>query len=232
MFVSPGDLAADAAVIGGEAHHHLVHVLRVRVGEHIALLDGLGGAWEAMVEGADRRALRARLVGPLAALPEPAVGVTVAQALGKGDRFEQVVQHATEMGAAAFVPLVTQRTVVRIDPRDVEAKRARWRQIARGAAEQAGRARVPVVEPPATLETVAGRFGEFGAAILLHPEAPRLGALASGTESVLLLVGPEGGFAPNELERAAAAGARLASLGLYVLRTETAALAALSRILA
>jgi len=263
LFVDSASFASPTILIDGPDAHHLLHVLRVRAGESVVLLDNRGHAFYAEIIAADRRSLTVRLCSPAEVAPEPPVSIAVAQALGKGDRFEQVVQHATEIGASAFIPLQTERSVVRLDAREAESKRARWSLIAKGAAEQAGRALIPRVHAVATLPELAGRFGEYNAVIILHPgamplrqwkeartqtitpsplsgpadwagQAPPLQGprfACPFTPSALLLVGPEGGFTPAEVAAAQGAGAHVVSLGPYTLRTETAALVAVSQIL-
>jgi 16S rRNA (uracil1498-N3)-methyltransferase len=235
LFLTPAQLASETVTISGADAHHLLNVLRVRAGERLLLLDGLGGAWHAEVLDTGKRELTARRLEPAAVAPEPVLHLTVAQALGKGDKFEQVIQHGTEVGAAAFIPLHTERGVVRVDAKSADAKRERWTLIAKGAAEQSGRAVIPSVEPPASFSALLPRLGEFDAALLLHPEgedaAPLLRAEARAGRRWLLMVGPEGGFSPAEVEQARGAGAWVASLGEHILRTETAALIAAAQVL-
>jgi 16S rRNA (uracil1498-N3)-methyltransferase len=239
LFLPHADLSADVVRIDGSDHHHLANVLRARVGESLTLLDDTGNAVHAEICAIGKQNLSARILGPADVAPEPPVHITVAQALGKGDRFEQAIQHATEAGASAFIPMRTDRAVVRLDGRDAGAKRARWSLVAKGAAEQAGRARIPSVSPLTTLADLSSRFADYALVLLLHPEGePLVEALGVGrwalgvsAQRLLLLVGPEGGFAPEEVKQVEAAGARVVSLGPHVLRTETAALVAVSQIL-
>lgn len=236
LFVPGADLTRESITLDGPDAHHLLNVLRIREGEPLTLLDDSGGACRAEVTGLGKRTVTASILGAAPCPPDPPVRITVAQALGKGDKFEQVLQHATEIGASAFIPLLTERTVTKLDVRDAESKLARWSLIAKGAAEQAGRGRIPVVEPPATLRELCSRFAGFDYVMLLNPPEELTKAAASHTPTfphchTLLLVGPEGGFSPSEVEMASTAGAVRTSLGPFTLRTETAALVALSRIL-
>jgi 16S rRNA (uracil1498-N3)-methyltransferase len=178
-------------------------------------------------------------------LPEPATHITVAQALGKFDKFEQVVQHGTEVGASQFVPIQAERSVVRLNNSDI--KLARWRQIARDAARQCGRSRVPIVTQPAesldlfshdcelVLRGNSLPNGQIRAFMHTDVESQSVRTLLSGLSErpseIAIAIGPEGGWSINEVTAALSSGWIAISLGRYVLRTETAALVAISRIL-
>jgi 16S rRNA (uracil1498-N3)-methyltransferase len=232
LFLPDADLTASTLIIEGADQHHLVNVLRVRLGEELVVLDNRGGAVRAEITTVEKRTLTVQTRGAAAVPAEPSCRITVAQALGKGDKFEQVIQHGTEIGAAAFLPLLTERTVVRLDAKEADGKRLRWQGIAKGAAEQSGRARIPVIEPVLTFRALVALFSEYDAVLLLHPGGVPLAAITLSAASVLLLVGPEGGFSPGEITAAEEGGAHITALTPYVLRTETAALVALSRLLA
>ncbi|MBO9600124.1 MAG: RNA methyltransferase, partial [Cohnella sp.] len=172
---------------------------------------------------------------------EMAWRVTVAQSLPKGDKLETVIQKGTEAGAAAFLPFLSQRTVVQYDDRK-EAKRVdRWRRIAKEAAEQSHRGVVPEVMAVSSWKSLIGRFAEYDLVLLCYEEEGRAGnglrrvltefaanRVEGGEPRILIVVGPEGGFDEREAEAAAAAGALPIGLGKRILRTETAALYALA----
>ncbi len=233
LFIPGADLRQPCVTIGGPDYHHLVHVLRVRPGEILTLLDNAGSAAAGEVDEIRKRDLTVRVLAQVSPPAAAAVHVTVAQALGKGDRFEQALQHATEVGASAFIPLLTERTVVRVDGRDHAAKLARWAQVVKGAAEQSGRDHIPEVEPIRTLPDLCGNLNPYDSVLLLHPEGDRINQGFSGPsrERVLLLIGPEGGFSPPEVDLARTAGAVVTRVSDYTLRTETAAVVALAQIL-
>jgi 16S rRNA (uracil1498-N3)-methyltransferase len=205
------------------------------------LFDGTGGEWtaELVTLGRDAGSPRAgpkpgtaRLLHHAHPAREPNRRITLGQALLKADRFEWVLQKGTELGVAAFEPLVTRRTVATGGNEADSPRMERWRRIVAEAAEQSGRCVVPCVAAPSPLAAVLARpeatvllwEGErsrpFGAAL------ERAAALGDGT--VRLLIGPEGGFDPQEAAAAEAAGAFTATLGPRILRSETAALAAVA----
>ncbi len=234
LFVEPEALRGDPVVVEGADCHHLANVLRVRVGERMHLLDGVGGSWEAEVAEVGRRQVTLRRVSPLPPPPEPARRIVIAQALGKGDRFEEAIQHATEAGASAFIPLVTERGVPRLDAADWERKAERWRRVLKGAAEQSFRASVPELHAQGTVREVAERCAAEGAVFVLHADGlPLADALAeAGPERpVVFLIGPEGGFTDTEVADATSAGAQAVSLGPFILRTETAGVFAVAQTL-
>jgi 16S rRNA (uracil1498-N3)-methyltransferase len=201
-----------------------VAVLRLRPGDEIEVFDGRGARHRASLE---EGALRLGEALPREA--ERAVQVTLVQALAKGEKMDLVVQKATELGVARIVPLASERSVVKLDARRGASRTERWRKIAQEAARQSQRADVPRIDEPATWADVL----ELGPGLLLDPEERtlRLGQAARGVRRVLIAVGPEGGFSPEERERAVAAGMLPVGLGPLVLRTETAGLAAVAVIL-
>lgn len=241
LFVPGANLQAATLEIGEPDFHHLIRVLRMRVGDPLVVLDNAGSAVHAEISAIQKRSFTARLGSAAEVAPEPSIHITVAQALGKGDKFEQVIAHNTEIGASAFIPLETERAVVRLTPEEAKVKRARWNLVAKGAVEQAGRARIPSITPLQTLSELVCRFDEYARVIVLHPCGVHLACVLDekkeerGDDSIasplLLVIGPEGGFSPDEVNSMRKAGAHVVSLGPYILRTETAALVAISQIL-
>jgi 16S rRNA (uracil1498-N3)-methyltransferase len=221
------DVAEGAVVeLRGDEAKHAVTVARARVGERLAIGDGAGLVVEGAVLRADRDGL-ALEVDAVRRVPAPSPRLVLVQALAKGDRDELAVQAAVELGVAGIVPWSAERSVSRWDGAKAEKGRARWAAIAREAAKQSLRAHVPPVEPLAATAELARRAGRI---VVLEPTAEaRLAALdLAGDEDVLLVVGPEGGVSPRELDRLAEAGATPARLGAEVLRTSTAGPAAVA----
>lgn len=224
----PGELAHDEVVLSGAEAHHAAAVRRVRVGEAVTVGDGLG-AWHAgeCVEVSPKRVVVR--IGSRATVPAPTPRLVLVQALAKGDRDERAVQAATELGVDEVVPWQASRSVSRWDAQKAAKGVARWQAIVREAAKQAHRAWTPVVTEPVTTAQLAERAAR-STMLLLEPRATqRLSQTALPVEGdVVLVVGPEGGFAPEELEQLLAAGARTVLLGDTVLRTSTAGPAALA----
>jgi len=214
---------------GGDAHH-ITDVLRLRAGDRIEVIDSTANAFVAELEG-DGAELVARLVETSTPLPVERLRVDVAQALPKGAKMDLVVEKATELGAAAIHPFTSERTIVRVAG---DEKAARWNRIARSAAEQSGRRRVPPVETPVSYAELLERFGRYDLVLFAwestdrDPLRERLAQLLRGVRTVLVVIGPEGGFTHAEADAARARGASIISLGPRILRTETAALALLA----
>lgn len=217
FFVAPTDVAGERFALPASIERQIRTVLRLRDGERIVLLTGDGSESVCRLEGVECVVEERR-----ASLGEPRHRLTVVQALLKGDALEEVVQHGTEVGVAAFRLVVTERSVAReLSPRKLE----RLRAIAREAAEQSERGRIPEVHAPVPVRET---FVPGSVVLLERHAAPRLSELEPPSSVV---IGPEGGFTTAEVEAASASGLLLAGLGPRILRSETVAVAAAAAIL-
>jgi 16S rRNA (uracil1498-N3)-methyltransferase len=224
--------AGALAVVGGDEGFHAASVRRIRAGEQLVLGDGAGVLARCVVEQAGRDGLRARVLGRWSVAPgQPPV--TVVQALPKSERSELAIELATEAGADAFVAWQAARCVARWEGARVDKGLRRWRAVVRSAARQSRRAHIPPVEGPLCTAQLAQRISDqvaSGAVVLVLHEAAtdRLADLALAQEnSLMLVVGPEGGIAPDEIAVLTDAGAVAVRLGPTVLRTSSAAAVAL-----
>jgi 16S rRNA (uracil1498-N3)-methyltransferase len=228
----PGELAAGSTCVLPPAQaHHAARVLRLRAGEPVTLFNGDGGEYAAVIAriARDRVALD---VGARAEIDrEAALAVTLEQAISSGERMDFTVQKAVELGVVAIRPLTTTRSVVRLAADRAERRVAHWQTVANHACEQCGRNRVPAVAPVAALHewlTGAARAPGILSVVLSARGTCRLRDLARPHGAITLLAGPEGGFTPEEERIAEQAGCLPVRLGPRVLRTETAALAAIA----
>ncbi|HEY2590041.1 MAG TPA: 16S rRNA (uracil(1498)-N(3))-methyltransferase [Steroidobacteraceae bacterium] len=222
-------LSADTLVeIGGAAANHITRVLRLKAGDAITTFDGRGGEYEARID-AMRKDRVLVLVGAYRAVErESPLAVTLAQGVSRGERMDFVVQKATELGVRRIVPLITERSVVRLDSKQAEAKVRHWRAVVIAACEQCGRNILPELSQPRRLETLLARPDAPLQRLVLSPHGEqRMGELDI-RGPVLVLIGPEGGLSESELSAALRTGFRAVRLGPRILRTETAALAALA----
>ncbi|MEZ3161085.1 16S rRNA (uracil(1498)-N(3))-methyltransferase [Microbacterium sp. BWT-B31] len=217
-------------VLTGAEAHHAATVRRVRVGEEVTVGDGRGAWLTGTCESVGPREVVVRVDTRTDAAPA-APRIVLVQALAKGDRDELAVQAATELGVDEIVPWQAARSVSRWDAAKAVKGRARWAAIVREAAKQAHRAWVPEVSDVVTTKQLAAR-AEASVVVVLEPTGrTRLTKLAldpQDARDVVLVVGPEGGIAPEELDALEASGATLVRLGETVLRTSTAGPAALA----
>jgi 16S rRNA (uracil1498-N3)-methyltransferase len=215
-------------VLPEHAAHHAHEVLRLRPGDAVRIFDGRGSEFEAVLEAVHRKEVSARLGEAVEPRPESPLRLTLAVAPLKGDRMELVIQKATELGVAEIRPVVTIRTDAAARPALRGSRQERWDKVASGAAEQCGRAVVPQVQPTVELDELLRMPFDGRKLLFLETEAvPALRREPKAT-SATLLIGPPGGFEDRETDAARAAGYEAARLGPRVLRTETAALAALA----
>ncbi len=226
----PG-LNAEAShfVVEGEEARHALKVMRLRVGECCELFDGRGHALRArIVATAGSSSMQLEAVEQLPALP-PVADITLALAIPKGTNMDLIVQKAVEMGVSRIVPLISERTIVRLDAAGGEAKAAKWQRTVLEACKQCGVNTLPVVETPQSYAHFLKR-GDLPALKLqcaIVPEARPLRTVleagrVAGVQSVALLIGPEGDFSPDEYAAGQAAGFEPVSLGPIILRVETA----------
>jgi 16S rRNA (uracil1498-N3)-methyltransferase len=233
----PGGVAARPLPLSAADVHHAANVLRVKAGETIEVVEPNGAAWRVQVSAVGSQAIEGDLLGRIEGATEAELpSVTLFQGVAKGEKMDDVVRQAVEIGAAAIVPVITSRSVVKLDADKRVARGERWRRIAESAAKQAHRNRVPEVSDPVGFAEATCLLGDFDCAIVLWEESSGAGiaellARPAGAErprTVALFVGPEGGLTTAEVETLVAAGALVATLGPSVLRTETAALVALA----
>jgi 16S rRNA (uracil1498-N3)-methyltransferase len=225
-------LAPGARVaLEGSAASHVTRVLRLRPGDALTLFNGQGGEYAGSIEKSQAGGVTVAIGEPCAVECESPLSLTLAQGVSRAERMDLVVQKATELGVSALVPVLTERSVVRLNPQQAARKVAHWRAIAIAACEQSGRNRVPPVATPLTLRELTGlaRSAVTGTRVLLSPAAAlRLDDVPPPVTHVTVLIGPEGGLTDSEQDLARTAGFTPVRLGPRVLRTETAAIAALT----
>ena len=228
FYVDPVRVEAGALTLLGDEHRHLVRVLRAAPGDRIAVVDGAGGAYDVVITSISRHDVRCRIEERHPGKNELAVSVTIAPALLKNPgRFDVIVEKATELGAVRIMPLHTTRVI------GSAAKMDRWSGIALAAMKQCGRCVLPAVEPPADFEDFLRRVPPDALKLIPHERASLpLSAALSGYagRDIVICIGPEGGFAEEEIALASKAGFVPVHLGDRRLRAETAAVAALAAV--
>ena len=240
-FFAPGTYTSgDLVTLSGEESQHLTRVLRLGAGAALRIFNGRGVEFEAIVKSACRGAVAVRVGAAREAAPEARLRVNVMQSVLKGDKMDDVVRDVVMMGAVSVQPVVTARTEVGLATLEKARRRERWQRVAVSAAKQCGRAMVPDIREPVGF----GRLREMladpepAAPVLLlvepgaWPNAVRLAALEiEPPKAATVVIGPEGGWTPEEIAEAADAW-RLVTLGGRTLRADAMALVALSALFA
>jgi len=225
-----GPLASEASLLLPAAGaYHVARVLRMRAGAPLVVFDGKGNDYQAEITQVDGDAVTVRLGTQTPSIGESPLRITLIQGISRGERMDWTLQKATELGVTGIAPVLTARSVVRLDDKQGEKKQTHWQAIAIGACEQCGRSRIPAVSAPLQLRNYFTTVRKEGLRLVLSPAAPgSLAGLASLPSKVELLIGPEGGLDDDELLAAGNAGFMPVRLGPRVLRTETAAVVALT----
>lgn len=223
------DLNATVELDADKARY-LSRVLRLRVGDVVAVFDGLGSEFSATITAIGKSSCTLRVNAKTESTAESSLRVHLVQGISRGERMDFVVQKATELGVKRISPVLTEFGVVKLDAARAEKRRDHWQKVAASACEQSGRVRLPLIDTPVPLKHWFGnKPAQVDTEIILKPGAPTPLVRIDGPETkVCVLVGPEGGFSDIEFEDAEIAGFRPVSLGPRVLRTETAAVAALA----
>ena len=224
FWVDPRDVAQAELTLRDAEAHHLARVRRLGPGDKVEALDGVGGFYRARVLSVGRRDVVCQILERRPDWGESRVRLTLAPALIKGQRFDFVVEKATEVGVARLQPLLTQRGIVRVGS---ATKGARWQRLALAAAKQCGRCRLPELAAPLELEPALVQLAATHDRVLVASTAATGSALGACLEApavarVALLVGPEGGWAPAEVACIEAAGGRSFCWGARTLRADTA----------
>jgi len=237
VFVDGALIPGHIVDLAKETGAHLAKVLRARSGDELVLFNGDGREFAATIEAVRGSRVAASIGAARSIDRESPCKVTLVQCVPRGDRMDFIVQKATELGVVRIVPVLSQRSVVRLDASQAASKQAHWRAVAVSACEQCGRNRLPQIEAPQPLLNYLGALAPPGGRSLrlvlepdgAHPEssaAQPVGEFSTTIDGAEIAIGPEGGFAPEELEAFQLCGFSRVGLGPRVLRTETAAIAA------
>jgi 16S rRNA (uracil1498-N3)-methyltransferase len=230
LFVSGELINGAEIVLEGDRARYLGRVLRLRVGDGVNVFNGDGEEFAATIAAMSKGTTTLSIAASLETRVESPLKIHLVQGISRGERMDFVVQKATELGVKRITPVMTEYGVVKLDAKRADKRREHWQGVAASACEQSGRVRLPLVDAPLPLKDWFGaRPADVDAELILQPGAPSpLACVSAPQTKVCLLIGPEGGFSDTEFEDAAIAGFRPVSLGPRVLRTETAAVAALA----
>jgi len=235
FYVSPADIDKEFLILRRSEAFHLRKVLRLKKGDPLVAVDGVGNGYKAEVDTLSPQKVICRIMSRVRRLGEPAHTVTLAAGLSTGYKFDDLIQRGTELGLSKFVPLLTEKSKVKIEKeKRLESKLTRWRKVAIASMKQCGRSFLPEIIPPIKFDQFMVTIDNPDKKILFTPGGQkRLNTnLIVGTEAAItLIVGPESGFSSAEVTLAAEKGCRIVSLGDRILRTENASPAFLAIIM-
>jgi 16S rRNA (uracil1498-N3)-methyltransferase len=226
----PAPLTAGTEIeLESQAATHLTRVLRIQQGSGLVLFNGDGNEYRAEITRTHRNHAWVSILGSQVVDRESPLNITLCQGISRGERMDYTIQKAVELGVTTIVPVFTEHGAVQLQGDRLEKRLKHWQAIVTSACEQCGRNRVPVVKPPTGFDAWISHAGKPALKLTLDPNASRtLQSLSAEQQDMLLLTGPEGGLSPREIELAEQNGFTGIRLGPRVLRTETAALTALS----
>jgi 16S rRNA (uracil1498-N3)-methyltransferase len=224
------ELTRQVIRLGNHHAHYLRRVLRLRPGSSLVVFNGRGEERRAVVDSLARENTRLRLERAESPLPESPLQLTLVQGVAKSDAMDMIIQKSTELGVRSIVPVLTEFSVVKLNPERSARRLEHWNHVAQSACEQCGRHRPPAIYSPQRLADGLASIPSDHPRLTLHPNSERslqeLEPPSSPAGKVSVLVGPEGGLSAEDLEQAARAGFEQVSLGPRILRSETAAVAA------
>jgi len=234
FFINSKDIFDDSIIIEGDDFNHIKKVLRLKCGEIITLSDGSGNEYAAKIEKFGDGFVHTKIIESYKNKTEPHVKVTLYQGLPKSDKMDFIIQKSVELGINRIVPVITERTVVKIDSeKDALKKCERWNRISQEAAKQCNRGIIPKVEIPIRFKDAVEQAKEKSLAVIPYEKEERnslkqIIKSAGDVDEIAILIGPEGGFTEQEIEEAVSFGINSVTLGPRILRTETAGIVVLT----
>jgi 16S rRNA (uracil1498-N3)-methyltransferase len=211
--------------VTGEEAHHLARVMRKSIGDTVMCNDGMGGFFTGVITDSSVGCIEGKITERIETHVEPKTRIILCQALPKGDKMDEIIRKGTEIGVAEFLPFISKRSISRPDPKHADRRLERWQRIAEEAAKQAGRAIVPEVHPVGTWTEVHDLAKQTQTFVAWEGEQScslKRALDDSEQTTIALIIGPEGGLDPTEIQRAEESNIRSISLGPRILRTETA----------
>lgn len=232
-FYAPKENVKDDSIyIDGDEARHILNVMRLAENDKVVVFDGTGREYTGFVKKVRSKSLIVEIISTKTPKPEALPEITLAQALPKKGKMDYIIEKATELGARRIAPILSERTVVKIENEKVSEKTARWQKIARETAKQCGRTDIPEIKAPAKFYNAVDTVNEFDLALVacLSEDTISLKSAISDFKAgkIIVFIGPEGDFTPEEIEIARNTNCKLVSFGPRVLKSDTAGLFALS----
>ncbi|HHX18743.1 MAG TPA: 16S rRNA (uracil(1498)-N(3))-methyltransferase [Clostridium sp.] len=234
FFVNSENISSDSIIITGEDVVHIKKVLRLNSGDNIIVSDGLGTDYHVQIQKIDLHTVDTKIISSFKNNSEPPVDIVLFQGLPKSDKMDYIIQKGVELGVKKIVPVITERTVVKIsNNKDYKKKHQRWNRISMEAAKQCNRGIIPQVEYPIIFKEAIETLPNNGFRILPYEKEKSQGIKGilkekSNSKDIFIFIGPEGGFCDREIELALKNDFNIISLGPRILRTETAGVVVLS----
>jgi len=236
FFVNSEAIENENIIISGEDFNHIKNVLRLRQGESLVISDGNCTDYDVVIDSYTSSSVVARIIGKNKNDNESEIDITLFQGVPKSDKMDMIIQKSVELGVKRIVPVLTERTVVKINnEKDSKNKVARWQRIAQEASKQCNRGILPAVDNPVTFYEAVAKYKKADLSLIPYEKecGNRLKTIlkSNNAKTISIMIGPEGGFSEAEVELASENGFLPVTLGPRILRTETAGLSALSIIM-
>lgn len=237
FYVKNEQINNDKAVIIGDDVKHIRDVLRYNVEDLLDICDENGIRYHTKITNFEKSNIDLEILEVSDYTTEPSINVTLFQGMPKADKLEMIIQKCTELGVREIVPVITDRVIVKLDEKNIDKKLERWNKIALEAGKQSGRQKIPVVQKPTKLKNLIENISKYDILILPYECEKEitlksvLRNLEGKSENVAILIGPEGGFAEEEISSLDFANVKRVTLGPRILRTETAGVATLAMVL-
>lgn len=227
FYTKPENIEDDSLVIIGTEAHHIVKVMRLKKGDALGVVDGVGNCYRCEIENRPKGKLLCSIISRTRNFGEPSSFVTLASGLSVGAKFDEVIQKGVELGVSRFVPLLTEKSKMKLDDANrLKRRLTRWNKVALAAMKQSERSVLPKIEAPLKFEKLFEQIENPTQRLLFDPTGKKnlydLKLNKAGSD-ILLMVGPESGFSRSEIELAVEKGAEIITLGKRILRTENAA---------
>ena len=234
FFVDPGQVGEQTIVVTGSDVNHIKNVLRMSCGDELSISDGCGKDYFCTIEAMDREQVVLHIENSWDSYVELSTKLYLFQGLPKGEKMELIIQKAVELGVYEIIPVVTARTIVKLDAKKEQKKLTRWQSVAESAAKQSGRGVIPKVAAPVSFKEAVAAAAGLEVSVMPYEQAKGMDDARAlvrsmkGRESIGIFIGPEGGFDAGEVSLVENAGIKTMTLGRRILRTETAGLTVLS----
>lgn len=234
FFINSKDIFDDNINIKGDDYNHIKKVLRLKCGEIVTLSDGVGNEYEAKIEEFGDGFVHSKIIKSYKNSTEPPIKITLYQGLPKADKMDFIIQKSVELGITRIVPVLTERTIVKLgNEKDASKKCERWNRISQEAAKQSNRGIIPEIEIPITFKEAVKQAKDYALSLIPYEKEAnnslkQILRSVSDIKEASVFVGPEGGFTEQEIEEAVSFGINSITLGPRILRTETAGIAVLS----